>query len=65
VTFTVRIDAARCQGHGKCVLEAPEIFDADEQGYAVLTEPEFPNEMRASAQQCVDDCPEGALSIQG
>jgi ferredoxin len=63
VSFTVRIDSDRCQGHGKCAVECPDVFDSDDQGFAVLTAPDFPDPLRPSAQKCVDDCPEGALTI--
>jgi ferredoxin len=63
MSFTVDIDLQRCQGHGKCMLECPEVFDMDEQGFAVLTAPEFDESLRAAAQRCVNDCPEAALRI--
>lgn len=63
MTFTVTIDMSRCQGHGKCIVECPEAFDSDEQGFAVPTAPEFPESLRVAVQKCVDGCPEAALSI--
>ena len=39
MTFRVSTDLERCQGHGKCVIECPEVFDADEQGYVVVLAP--------------------------
>jgi ferredoxin len=63
MSFTVDVDRQRCQGHGKCVLECPEVFDMDQQGFAVLTAAEFGDILRASAQHSVDDCPEAALRI--
>lgn len=30
------LDSSLCQGHNRCVALAPEIFDADDEGYAVL-----------------------------
>lgn len=63
MTFKVVTDLGRCQGHGKCMIECPEVFDGDEQGYVVVRVPDVPDTLRAAVQRCVDDCPEGALHV--
>jgi ferredoxin len=63
MTFKVVTDPGRCQGHGKCVTECPEVFDTDEQGFVVVRAGEIPDSLRAAVQRCVDDCPEGALGV--
>ena len=63
MSFRVSTDLERCQGHGKCVIECPEVFDADEQGFVVVRAEEIPDSLRAAVQRCVDDCPEGALGV--
>jgi ferredoxin len=63
MTFKVVTEPGRCQGHGKCVTECPEVFDTDEQGYVVVRAGEIPDSLRAVVQRCVDDCPEGALGV--
>ncbi|RMH72749.1 MAG: ferredoxin, partial [Actinomyces sp.] len=32
----IAFDRAACQGHNRCYLLAPELFDTDDEGYAVL-----------------------------
>ena len=63
MTFKVVTEPGRCQGHGKCVTECPEVFDTDEQGYVVVRAGEIPDALRSAVQRCVDDCPEGALGV--
>jgi ferredoxin len=63
VTFHVEIDPDRCQGHGKCMIECPEVFGEDEQGYAVLMMTDVPDDYRPAVERCVLDCPEAALRI--
>ncbi|MFC9535908.1 ferredoxin [Streptomyces sp. NPDC056910] len=63
MAFKVTIDSQRCQGHGKCIIECPEVFDSDEQGYAVLTMSEIPDDLRPKVRQRVADCPEAAIKI--
>lgn len=53
-----------CQGHNRCYMLAPEIFDVDDEGYAVLKiEGEIPAELQEKAQLCVDNCPEYAIEL--
>jgi ferredoxin len=60
------VDADRCQGHGRCYDLAPELFDADEEGHAVLLTPggQVGAEAEAAAARAVRSCPEQALSLE-
>ena len=62
MTFRVSADLDRCQGHSKCMIACPTVFDSDEQGYVVVRTQDVPDSLRAAVQRCVEDCPEGALS---
>lgn len=43
---------------------APELFDVDDEGYAVLLrEGPVPKELQEKAQLCADNCPEWAIEI--
>jgi ferredoxin len=63
VTFSVVIDPERCQGHGKCMLDCPDVFDCDENGYGVVTVSVVGEELRAAVDRSVAGCPERAISI--
>ena len=54
-----------CQGHNRCYMLAPEIFDVDDEGYAVLIlEGDVPDELKDKAQLAVDNCPEFAITVE-
>ena len=59
----LRVDLARCTGHGRCYDLAPELFDEDERGYCVLLQAEVPEALRDKAQVAAENCPEEAISI--
>ena len=58
---TIRIDRERCMGSGSCAFHAPETFDVDEAGKAVLLDgdQDGPDAVRAA----VEGCPTRALSV--
>jgi ferredoxin len=60
----IRLDADRCQGHGRCYVLAPDIFDADDFGHCVLLVDEVPAGREADARSGVDNCPEQALALE-
>jgi len=60
----ITFDRDACQGHNRCYLLAPELFDVDDDGYAVpLVEGELPPELEAKAQLAADNCPEYAIGL--
>jgi ferredoxin len=59
------LDSEKCQGHGRCYALAPEVFDTDDEGYAVLLATgEVPAEHEAHATLAADNCPEYAITIE-
>lgn len=59
----LKLDREACQGHGRCYALAPDLFDADDEGFAVLlVDGEIPADQEADAQLCVDNCPEFAIT---
>ncbi len=60
----IQFDRDACQGHNRCYLLAPELFDVDDEGYAVLlVEGEVPEELREKAELAADNCPEYAITL--
>jgi ferredoxin len=60
----VAIDAARCQGHGRCLALAPALFDIGESGYGeVVGDGQIPRVEADAARLAALNCPEGAISL--
>ena len=59
----IRIDDAACTGHGRCYALAPEVFVPDDQGRSHLLVADIPAELRDTARDAVNNCPEEALTI--
>jgi len=60
----VHVDQEKCQGHNRCVVLAPDLFEVDEYGTAwVKGDGTVLPERTEAAQLAVDNCPEYAISI--
>ena len=60
----VWIDSEKCQGHNRCYALAPELFDVDEYGAAiVLGDGNVPFGLEDKARLAVVNCPEFAISL--
>ncbi|MEV0593511.1 ferredoxin [Nonomuraea cavernae] len=60
----VRIDAERCQGHGRCYDLAPDLFGEDDEGYGqVIGDGSVPPSEERPARLAVSNCPERAIEI--
>lgn len=57
------VDQQRCQGHGRCVFHAPNLFDfnEEEQGSPIKA-PETPGDV-TEAQLAQASCPENAIQL--
>jgi ferredoxin len=61
----VLLDRDLCQGHGMCVLEAPDVFALDKDDDQVRLLAEEPDESwREAVMKAVRYCPTAALSVQ-
>jgi ferredoxin len=60
----VHLDEEKCQGHNRCYALAPELFDVDDYGQAVLIgDGSVATELEAKARLAVSNCPEYAITI--
>ena len=59
----VRIDLDACQGHSRCALAYPEIFDVDDDAKAFVRVESIPPEWKDKARSAVANCPERAISV--
>ena len=60
----VVVDTERCQGHNRCYALAPELFDVDDYGTAmVVGDGIVTPELEEKARLAVANCPEYAISI--
>jgi ferredoxin len=61
----VVLDADLCQGHGMCVLEAPDVFDLAKRATTVtLRCAQVPDDLLDDVKQAVKFCPNAALSLE-
>jgi ferredoxin len=62
----IHLDSDACQGHGRCYALAPELFDADDEGYAVVRigDGQVPAELERKARLAADNCPEFAIEVR-
>ena len=61
MTLRIEIDREACMGSGNCVFWAPGVFDLDDDGIAVVIDPDGAPEDRVML--AVDGCPTKAISV--
>jgi ferredoxin len=60
----VSIDSEKCQGHNRCYALAPELFDVDDYGTAmVIGDGAVPDGLEDKARLAVVNCPEFAIDL--
>jgi ferredoxin len=57
----VEVDRDRCEGNAVCVGIAPDLFDLDDEDYAVVKSDPVPADQEESAEQSIAECPRAAL----
>ena len=57
----VKVDHDRCEGNAVCLGIAPDIFDLDDDDYAVVKADPVPADQEALTEQAIAECPRAAL----
>jgi len=60
----VFVEENACQGHARCNLICPDVFDLDESGFAVVISQHVPPRFEAAVLDAVANCPERAISTK-
>ena len=60
----VELDTEKCQGHNRCYALAPELFDVDEYGTAmIIGDGSVPAGLEDKARLAAANCPEYAITV--
>jgi ferredoxin len=57
----VEVDRDRCEGNAVCLGIAPDLFDLDDEDYAVVKLDPVPADQEEVAEQSIQECPRAAL----
>ena len=58
----VIVDRDRCEGNAVCMAVAPEVFDLDDEDYAVVKTDPVPADQEELVEQAIVECPRAALT---
>jgi ferredoxin len=65
MAYRVAFDRSLCQGYANCIIEAPAIWDFDEDHDVATLRSELPGEdLRATAEASARGCPAHAITIE-
>jgi ferredoxin len=60
----VVVDWMRCDGNGACVLEAPEVFELDDNDDLIVLQDQPGEDLRGPVEAAVAACPKRALTLE-
>lgn len=61
----INVDFDNCDGHGQCVIAAPEVFDLNDDGDTVIVLIEDPDEsLRPKIIAAAKQCPVAAIKLE-
>ncbi len=58
----VIVDEDRCAGHGMCLTLCPQVFELNDDGWAVADPSEIPADLEGAVQDAIANCPERAIA---
>lgn len=66
MSYVLKIDAAKCTGHGRCYVQAPDLLSDDEQGYVEQRGQvvPVPDDLLEQAEEAEQACPELAITVE-
>ncbi len=60
----IYVDQTRCQGHSRCYMLAPDLFEIDDYGQSTeKINVHLPSELEEDARLAAENCPEFAIVI--
>lgn len=62
IVVRVIVDRDRCEGNAVCMGIAPDIFELDDEDYAVVKTDPIPADREPLAEQAIAECPRAALA---
>jgi ferredoxin len=63
-TFRVSVDRELCAAHGRCYELAPDVFEADADGYSTVKQDTLGPDARPLLDRVAQLCPELAIRIE-
>jgi ferredoxin len=60
----VRVDRDRCAGHGVCAATVPGVFAFNDDGSAIVTDREIPDQLADLVRESASQCPQRAITVE-
>jgi ferredoxin len=60
----VIVDHSLCEGHARCMENAPEVFEVRDDDRSYVLVDEIPEELRAKVERAVQTCPRAAIKLE-
>ena len=65
MALKVRVDESKCQGHARCYMTCPDVFEiGDEDGVSHVKVDVVSPDLEERALRAVEGCPEQAISAE-
>jgi ferredoxin len=59
----IEVDPGVCTGHGRCYTLAPDVYEADDDGYCATRSLDVPAGLEDQARSGAANCPERAITV--
>jgi ferredoxin len=59
----VEVDRTTCSGHARCNAYAPEVFDLDDDGMCLISNPVVAPDLEEQARLGEQSCPERSITV--